>query len=129
MTQNDVEILEQIAQFLENLPSEQLLQQAKSSDQIEEWHNQRKGNQILADCWRAKFITHCDAPINQALDRKEIDRLKYDGIWLLVKQYKVLWDIVQLAEPYVKQVHSELQDYWELADINSVQLPKEFIEP
>lgn len=127
MTQNQVEILEQIAQLLKNLPSEQLLQQAKTQDQIDEWHSQRKGNQILADCWRAEFISHCDPPINQTLDRKQIDRLKYDGVWLLVKQYKVLWDIVQLAEPYVKQVHSELQDYWELAEINSASLPKEFI--
>ncbi|MGA9378558.1 MAG: hypothetical protein WBV73_07285 [Phormidium sp.] len=127
MTQNNVEILEQIAQLLENLPSEQLLQQAKTSEQIEEWHSQRKGNQILAECCRAEFITHCDAPIVQALDRKEIDRLKHDGIWLLVRQYKVLWEIVQLAEPDVKQVHSELRYIWELADTNSLQLPKEFI--
>ncbi|MFB2836734.1 hypothetical protein [Floridanema evergladense] len=127
MTQNNVEFLEQIAQLLENLPSEQLLPQAKTPDQIEEWQSQRRGNKILAECWRAKFISHCDAPINQALDRKEINQLKYDGIWLLVKQYKVLWDIVQLAEPYVKQVHSDLQSLWELADINFIPLPKEFI--
>ncbi len=127
MTQNNVEILEQIAQLLENLPCEQLLQQAKTPDQIEEWHSQRRGNKIIAECWRAKFINHSDAPINQALDRKEIDELRYKGIWHLVKQYKVLWDIVQLAEPYVKKVHSELRDCWELAEINSVPLPKEFI--
>ncbi|MBE9227351.1 hypothetical protein IQ264_18140 [Phormidium sp. LEGE 05292] len=55
MTQNNVEFLEQIAQLLENLPGEQLLQQAKTSEQIEEWHSQRKGNQIIAQGIRDKF--------------------------------------------------------------------------
>lgn len=128
MTQNNIEILEQIAQLLENLPSEQLLQQAKTSEQIEEWHSQRKGNQILAQCWRAKFITHCDALINQALDRKEIDQLKYDGIWLLVKQYKVLWDIVQLAEPDVKLVHFIMRFIVKFANSYSLQLPQIFLQ-
>lgn len=127
MMENNVAILEQIAQLIENLPSEELLKQAKTTEQIDEWHSQRRGNKILAECWRAKFIIHCDAPINQALDRKEIDKLKHEGIWLLVEQYKVLWEIVQFTEPYIKQLHSELRNYWELAEMNSVPLPKEFI--
>ncbi|WP_178381541.1 hypothetical protein [[Phormidium ambiguum] IAM M-71] len=50
MSQNNIEILEQIAQLLENLPSEELLKQAKSPDQIKEWHSLRRGNKIIAEC-------------------------------------------------------------------------------
>lgn len=128
MAQNNIELLEQIAQLLENLPSEELLKQAKSPDQIKEWHSVRRGNKILAECWRAKFINHCDAPINQSLDRKEIDKLRYEGIWILVEQYKVLWDIVQLVEPDVKLAHFIIRLIAKFTDYYSLQLPQNFLK-
>ncbi|MCL1463781.1 hypothetical protein [Argonema galeatum] len=128
MIKKDVEILEQIAQLIENLPSEHLLHQANTQYQIDEWHTMRKGNGIIAECWRAEFIVGQGDPIAQALDNKEIDKLKYDGIWLLVRHYKSLWEIVQLAEPDVKIVHSGLRATLFFAACFSVQLPEQFLK-
>lgn len=122
------EILEQIAQVIETLPSEHLLHHAKTQDQIDEWHTIRKGNSIIAECWRSEFIKRNGDPLTGSLDNEEIDQLKYDGIWLLVRQYKALWDLVQLTEPYVKQLHSKLQACLSLDDEDSAQLPKEFLK-
>ncbi|MCL1473326.1 hypothetical protein [Argonema antarcticum] len=128
MSKKDVEFLEEIAQIIENLPSEHLLHQANTQDKIDEWHTMRKGNGIIAECWRAEFIVGQGDPIAQALDNKEIDKLKYDGIWLLVRHYKSLWEIVQLAESYVKIVHSDLRSALFLPKCFSVQLPEQFVK-
>lgn len=104
MSQKNV-YLEKIANLIENLPSEHLRKLAQTQDQIDEWESMRKTNRIIAECWRSKFIFSEDDPIAQARDKKEIDELKYQGIWLVVDQYKTLWDIVQIAEPYVRAIH------------------------
>ena len=128
MSSKDIEFLEQIAQQIENLPSEHLLHQAKTQEQIDEWHSMRRGNKIIAECWRAKFIDRIGDPIYKAVDNKEIDQIKYDGIWLLVKQYKALWDIIQRTERDVKTLHCLLRIIWLFAEVFHIPLPKDFVK-
>jgi hypothetical protein len=48
MNQKIPEIDEQIAQLIASLPSDRLLQQAKTPAQIEEWHKARQTQILLA---------------------------------------------------------------------------------
>lgn len=109
MSQTDYKTLEQIAQLIETLPSDELLKQAWTADQRNEWHQSRNTQILLAKCWRAKFITSLSDPIAEALDNKEISKHKHDLINLVVNRYKIQWELVQLAENYVKQGHDFLQ--------------------
>lgn len=110
MSQTDYKTLEQIAQLIESLPSDYLLQaDLMTADQVNEWHQSRNTQVLLAKCWRAKFITSLGDPIAEALDNKEISKHKHDLINLTVNRYKAQWELVHLAEKYVKNGHDFLQ--------------------
>nr|WP_293092695.1 hypothetical protein [Okeania sp. SIO2F4] len=106
MSQSEREVLEKIAQVMENLPSESLLAECWTEEQKQEWQKARNVQVYIAECWRAKFIYQQGDPIVEALEKKEIVQYKYDLIWLTVNQYKTQWELIQVAEKYVRQLQS-----------------------
>ncbi|MFB2881538.1 hypothetical protein [Floridanema aerugineum] len=111
MNIKDSEIIEQIAELLENLPSDYLFQpDLLTPDQINEWHKLREDNILLAKTWRSHFHNQPSYFLDEAVDRKEISQHKRDLILLMVKQYIARWELCQVAEKYVKSFHLKLQD-------------------
>lgn len=109
MNRTDPEIGEQIARLIASLPSDYLLQQAKTKDQIEEWHKARKNQLLLAECWKAKFLVKGYYPVEDALNRQEISEPKAELIDRCVNEYKARWELCQVTEKYVKELHIILQ--------------------
>lgn len=117
MSLKESEIPEQIAQLIASLPSDYLLQpDLMTEDQINEWHQSRNTQLLIAECWKAKFIVKQGDPIAEALDRKEISQRKHDLINLAVNRYKAQWEFIQQVEKYVRQGHSDLQPILNFAD-------------
>ncbi len=110
MSLKDSEIIEKIAQLLENLPSDDFLQYRLTEDQINEWHQLRKDNILIAKTWRSHFHNQPDYFLDEAVDSKEISLHKRDLIVLMVKQYIARWELFQVAEEYVKSYHLQLQN-------------------
>ena len=111
MSLKDSEIIEEIAQLIENLPSDYLLQpDLLTEDQIKEWHQLRKDNILIAKTWRSHFHNQSDYFLDEAVDKKEISLHKRDLIVLMVKQYIARWELCQVAEEYVKSYHIQLQN-------------------
>ncbi|MBW4681398.1 MAG: hypothetical protein KME19_14975 [Microcoleus vaginatus WJT46-NPBG5] len=97
--------LEQIAQLIATLPSDSLLEKCQTEEQINEWHNLRNTQLLIADCWQAEFILCQGDPIGNALDRQEISKDKHDMIKQRVILYKHQWELMQEANKYVEQWH------------------------
>jgi hypothetical protein len=110
MNRIDPEIGEQIARLIASLPSGYLLQQAKTKDQIEEWHKARKNQLLLAECWKAKYLVTGYYPVEDALSRQEISEPKAELIDRCVNEYKARWELCQVAEKYVKELHTSNLD-------------------
>lgn len=111
------EILEQIAQQIASLPSDYLLQpDLMTDDQLNEWHESRNTQLLIAECWRAKFITKHGDPIAEARDKKKISQHNHDLINLTVNRYKAQWEFIQQVEKYVRQGHSDPQPILNFAD-------------
>lgn len=109
MNQKIPEIDEQIAQLIANLPSDRLLQQAKTPAQIEEWHKARQTQILLAECWKSKWLVKDYYPVEEAVKRQEISRRKAELIDRCVNEYKSRWELCKVSEKYVKKCHTELQ--------------------
>lgn len=109
MNQADDTTLEKIAQFIATLPSDSLLQKAKTQAQKDEWHKSRETQILLAECWKAKWLVKHYYPIEEALERKEISQHKAELINRYVNEYKARWELCQSAEKYVKDFHIILQ--------------------
>jgi hypothetical protein len=88
MNQKIPEIDEQIAQLIASLPSERLLQQAKTPAQIEEWHKARQIQIILAECWKSKWLVKDYYPVEEAVKRQEISQRKAELINSCVNEKK-----------------------------------------
>ncbi len=101
MSQKEREVLEKIAQFMENFPSESLLAKCLTEEQEEEWQKARNTQLYIAECWRYKFI------YNQVYPIPEVSKHKYDLIVLNVELYKAQSELIQVAEKYFKQVHAQ----------------------
>lgn len=111
MNRTDDEIIERIARLLESLPSDYLFQpDLLTADQINEWHQLRKDNILLAKSWRSHFNNQPDYSLDEAADKKEISLNKRELIMLMTKQYKARWELFQVAEKYVKSYHIKLQN-------------------
>ncbi|AFZ10875.1 hypothetical protein Osc7112_6787 (plasmid) [Oscillatoria nigro-viridis PCC 7112] len=109
MNRKNSEIGEQIAQLIASLPSDDLRQQAKTTAQIEEWDKARTTQLLLAKCWRAKWLVKDYYPVEEALEKKEISQRKAKLIDQQVNEYKARWELCQVAEKYVKKLHTYLQ--------------------
>ncbi len=123
MNQKTPEISKQIAQLIASLPSDDLRQQAKTRDQIEEWHKVRKTQLLLAECWESKWLVKNYYPVEEALKRQEISQRKAELIDCCVNEYKARWELCQVAEKYVKKLHTELQKLTGYVD----RFPKPFV--
>lgn len=111
MDRKNDEIIERIARLLESLPSDDLFQpDLLTADQINEWHQLRKDNIMLAKCWRSHFNNQPNYSLDEAVDKKEISLHKRELIMLMTKQYKARWELFQVAERYVKSYHIQLQN-------------------
>lgn len=80
----------------------------------------REWNVLLSQALEAKF-TGQDGIFEQDLEDKGIDPLKTQAIWKTIDQYIILWEIIQLTEPYLKKFYSERAalHYQELQDQSS----------
>ncbi|MDJ0554134.1 MAG: hypothetical protein QNJ68_06790 [Microcoleaceae cyanobacterium MO_207.B10] len=107
MSQKEREVLEKIAQVMENLPSESLLAKCWTEEQKEEWQKARNIQVYLVECWRYKFIYNQVYPVPEAFNKPEVSKHKYDLIVLNVELYKAQWELIQVAEKYVKRVHTQ----------------------
>lgn len=110
MNQKTLSIDEQIAQLIANLPSDRLLQQAKTPAQIEEGHKARQTQLLLAECWKSKWLVKDYYPVEEAVKRQEISQRKAELMYCCVNEYKARWELCQVAEKYVKKLHTELQN-------------------
>jgi len=110
MNQKIPEIDEQIAQLIASLPSSRLLQQAKTPAQIEEWHKARQTQLLLAECWKSKWVVQDYYPLEEAVKRQEISQRKAELMNCCVNEYKARWELCEVAEKYVKKLHTELQN-------------------
>ncbi|MEG4484216.1 hypothetical protein [Microcoleus sp. D2_18a_B4] len=110
MNQKISEIDEQIAQLIASLPSDSLLQQAKTPAQIEEWHKARQTQILLAECWKSKWLVKDYYPLEAAVKRQEISQRKAELMNCCVNEYKARWELCEVAEKYVKKLHIELQN-------------------
>lgn len=109
MNQKTLSIDEQIAQRIASLPSDRLLQQAKTPAQIEEGHKARQTQILLAECWKSKWLVKEYYPVEEALKRQEISQRKAELMYCCVNEYKARWELCQIAEKYVKKRHALLQ--------------------
>ncbi|HEY9848903.1 MAG TPA: hypothetical protein V6D28_05570 [Leptolyngbyaceae cyanobacterium] len=101
----DDEMVERIAQLLENLPSNYLYQpDLLTEDQINEWNQLRNNNILIANCLRQQYYL-----LEEAIYKKEISQNKYYLVLQMVEQYKARWELFQVAEKYVKIFHSKLK--------------------
>lgn len=63
------EIVERIAQLLENLPSDYLYQpDLLTEDLVNEWNQLRKNNILIAQCWRSHLKNEPEDKPNYLLD-------------------------------------------------------------
>jgi hypothetical protein len=108
MNQKISEIDEQIAQLIASLPSDSLLQQAKTPAQIEEWHKARKTQILLAECWKSKWLVKDYYPLEEAVKRQEISQRKAELMNCCVNEYKARWELCKVAKKYVKKRHALL---------------------
>ncbi|MEG4343043.1 hypothetical protein QUB70_07075 [Microcoleus sp. A003_D6] len=109
MNQKIPEIYEQIAQLIASLPSDRLLQQAKTPAQIEEWHKARQTQLLLAECWKSKWLVQDYYPLEEAVKRQEISQRKAELMNCCVNEYKSRWELCEVAQKYVKKRHELLQ--------------------
>lgn len=97
--------LEKIAQLIATLPSDSLLEKCNTDEQINEWHNLRKTQLLIAECWTAEFVLCKGDPTGNALDRQEISKDKHDMIKQRAILYKHQWELIEEAHKYLEQWH------------------------
>lgn len=117
MSLKENQMLEQIAQLIASLPSNYLLQpDLMTDDQLSEWHESRNTQILIAECWKAKFITKQGDPIAETRDRKEISQHNHDLINLTANRYKSQWEFIESVENYVKKGNYDPQHLLSFAD-------------
>ncbi|MCT7962911.1 hypothetical protein NG791_19755 [Laspinema sp. D1] len=100
---------EKIAQLIASLPSDRLLEQCQTEEQQAEWHNSRTNQEMIADCWRAKFSGRLlGDPIADALDYDKISQHKHDLINSRVNLYKEQWQLIKIAHPHIQTWHQAI---------------------
>ncbi len=102
---------EQIAQLIASLPSDRLLEQCQSPQQQAEWHNTRTNQQMIADCWRSKYIRRSGDPIADALDPGKISQHKHDLINLRVNLYREQWQLIKIANASLQVWHQAIYQH------------------
>lgn len=99
---------EKIAQLIASLPNDRLLEQCQTQQQQAEWHNARTNQQMIADCWRAKFMKEFGDPIADALEQGTISQHKHDLINLRVNLYREQWQLIKIAHPHIQAWHQAI---------------------
>lgn len=99
---------EKIAQLIASLPSDRLLEQCQTPQQQAEWHNSRMNQQMIADCWRSKFIEKFSDPIADALEQGKISQHKHDLINSRVNLYREQWQLIKIAHPHIQAWHQAI---------------------
>lgn len=99
-------IAKKLPELLKNFPSQDYLQLDLTADQKKDLKKNREWNVLVAQALEAKF-TGQDGIFEQDLEDKGIDPLKTQAIWKTIEEYTILWEIIKLAEPYLKKFHTE----------------------
>ncbi|MCT7996916.1 hypothetical protein [Laspinema olomoucense] len=100
---------EKIAQLIASLPSDRLLEKCQTPQQQAEWHNSRTNQQMIADCWQAKFSGRLlGDPIADALEQGKISPQKHDLINSRVNLYREQWQLIKIAHPHLQAWHQAL---------------------
>ncbi len=90
-----------IAQSLAKSPDCNLLRLAKTIDQLQEWLESRRFQQLLALAWISRRRVK-DNPLDSLRETNRISKVDYKIIWLLVNFYDALWALIQIAFPYIQ---------------------------
>lgn len=100
---------EKIAQLIASLPSDRLLEQCQTEEQQVEWHNSRTNQEMIADCWRAKFSGRLwGDPLADALEQGNISPHKHDLINARVNLYREQWQLIKIAHPHIQAWHQAI---------------------
>jgi hypothetical protein len=100
-----------IAYLLASLPEEGLLLLAKTTDQIHYWLTDRLANTLAAIAWIARQQLQPD-PLQPLLKSGQLSRNDYNRIWSLVDYYQRLWALVQLTEPFIRELFEKANFPW-----------------
>jgi hypothetical protein len=99
-------ITKKLPELLKNFPGQDYLQLDLTADQKEDLKKNGEWNVLLSQAVEAKF-TGQDGIFEQVLENQGIDPLKTQAIWKTIEEYTILWEIIQLAEPYLKRFYTE----------------------
>jgi hypothetical protein len=103
------EILEKIANLIAQLPSEELLKPDLTPDQIAEWEKCRRVQLLLAEEWGCRYVyKNHRYPIEEARDRGEITKAKARLYLAMIVETEKRWELVQAAEPLLREFHEQL---------------------
>jgi hypothetical protein len=92
-----------IANFLVNLPREELLKQTKSEEAKNFWLALRRHNHLIAKCLYSRAFK-TDNPIAHLQDRDKLSNLYHNFIWRIVDVYEAVWEMMQIAFSYKFQL-------------------------
>lgn len=90
-----------ITRWLTALPDQRFLELELCEKQIKAWMACRWFQVLVALCWHTRY-THASDPIRPLLKDKRIDRNIYHRVWLTVDLFEDLWNLIQIAEPFVR---------------------------
>lgn len=99
-------ITKKLPELLKNFPGQDYLQLDLTADQKEDLKKNREWNVLVAQALEAK-LTGKDSKFEQDLEDTGIDPLKTKAIWKIIDEYTIFWEIIQLAEPYLKKFYTE----------------------
>jgi hypothetical protein len=102
------ETLENIANLIAQLPSDELLKTDLTPDQIAEWEKCRKVQLLLAEEWRCRYVyKNHRYPIEEARDRGEITKAKARLYLAMIVETEKRWELVQAADPLLREFHEQ----------------------
>lgn len=111
MEKSEFETLKKIADIIEHLPTDELFSPTFTQDQKIEWEKARKFQGLLASEWRSRYniSQQVSYPIEESCDRGEITKAKAKILLLSVDEHQKRWELIQVAEPLLREKHKILQ--------------------
>ncbi len=92
------------------LPSDSLLNYAKTQDLIQEWLKAKSHAIWLGKCLKARFGGGGGNPAKKALNAKHIDEFDYNAILAVVELYVSIFVLIQTAWEEIQEVISCIED-------------------
>lgn len=100
---------EYIIRYVSELPSECLLQDIKTLDQLRKWVSTKNSAIRLAKCWHA--FGSPEDPLAEDFENGWIDWWEHDYTWLLASLYENLRQLINHKGSDIKAFFSELEEF------------------